>query len=62
MSGGGDYLAAAYLVFLALILIYVAIMAIRLSNLERDISDLDELATRRAPTSSEPPREEVPTS
>ena len=61
MSGGGDYLAAAYLVFLALILIYVVIMAIRLSNLERDISDLDELASRRVAPEA-PPREEVPTS
>lgn len=64
MSGGGDYLAAAYLVFLALVLIYVVIMAIRLSNLERDIADLDERLAQRAaaPSPEEPPREEVPTS
>jgi hypothetical protein len=38
------YVAAAYLVFLALVLIYVAIMAAKLSRLERDLQELDELA------------------
>ena len=47
MSGGEGYVAAAYLVFLALVLIYVAIMAVRLSRMERDIAELDELASRR---------------
>jgi uncharacterized membrane protein len=59
MSGGGDYLAAAYLVFLALVLIYVVIMAIRLSNLERDLAEIDDLAARRA--AAEPKDDEVPT-
>jgi hypothetical protein len=36
------YVAAAYLVFLALILIYVAIMAIRLSRTERDLVELNQ--------------------
>ena len=36
----GKYVAGAYVVFVALILIYVAIMAIRLSNNEREISEL----------------------
>ena len=40
------YVAAAYLVFLALVLIYVAIMAVKLTNLERDLRELDELADR----------------
>jgi hypothetical protein len=38
------YVAAAYLVFLALLLIYVAIMAAKLSRLERQLQELDELA------------------
>jgi hypothetical protein len=42
-----DYLAAAYLVFLALVLVYVAIMATRLGRLERDLAELNELAERR---------------
>ena len=40
------YVAAAYLVFLALVLIYVAIMAVRLSQMERDLAELNELADR----------------
>ena len=46
MSGNG-YVAAAYLVFLALVLIYVAIMAVRLSRVERELTELDELAAGR---------------
>jgi hypothetical protein len=38
------YVAAAYLVFLALLLIYVAIMAAKLSRLGRELQELDELA------------------
>ena len=48
LDDAGPYVAAAYLVFLALILIYVAIMATRLSRLERDLGELAELAERRA--------------
>ncbi len=43
----GSYVAAAYLVFLALVLIYVAIMATKLARLEREIGELAELAERR---------------
>jgi cytochrome c-type biogenesis protein CcmH/NrfG len=42
------YVAAAYLVFLALLLIYVAIMAFKLARFERDAGELNELADRRA--------------
>ena len=49
MSGGEGYVAAAYLVFLALVLIYVAIMAVRLTRMERDLAELDELASRPTP-------------
>ena len=47
MPDGEGYIAAAYLVFLALLLIYVAIMAIRLGRLERELAELNELAARR---------------
>jgi hypothetical protein len=47
MIDGDGYLAAAYLVFLALVLVYVVIMAIRLSRLERTLAELNELAARR---------------
>jgi hypothetical protein len=36
----GKYVAGAYVVLFVLILIYVAIMAIRLSRLERDLGEL----------------------
>jgi CcmD family protein len=41
-SAGGKYVAAAYVVFLALILVYVAIMATKLARIERELSDLSE--------------------
>jgi len=42
------YVAAAYLVFLALVLIYVVIMAAKLSRFERELSELNELADRNS--------------
>ena len=42
------YVAAAYLVFFALVLIYVVIMAAKLSRFERELTELDELADERA--------------
>ena len=47
----GKYVAAAYIVFVVLILVYVGIMALRLRRTERDLAALrEELAVReRAP-------------
>jgi hypothetical protein len=42
------YVAAAYLVFFALVLIYVVIMASKLSRFERELTELNEIADRRA--------------
>jgi hypothetical protein len=47
LDEAGKYVAAAYLVFLALLLIYVAIMAGRLGRLERDLTDLNADAAAR---------------
>ena len=47
LDDAGKYVAAAYLVFLALILVYVAIMAMKLGRIERDVSELTEIAERR---------------
>jgi hypothetical protein len=44
----GKYVAAAYIVLLAVILIYVAIMAIRLSRIERELGSLLELSARKS--------------
>jgi CcmD family protein len=52
------YVAAAYLVFFALVLIYVVIMATKLSRFERELSELEELVDAR---SEERERETVST-
>jgi hypothetical protein len=46
----GKYVAAAYIVLFVLVLIYVAIMAIRLSRIERDLGELlSELDEQQEP-------------
>jgi hypothetical protein len=39
-NSNDGYVAAAYIVFLALVLVYVAIMAIRLGKVEREVRKL----------------------
>jgi hypothetical protein len=46
LHSAGPYVAAAYIVFVALILLYVAIMAGKLSRIERELGELTELALR----------------
>jgi hypothetical protein len=43
----GEYVAAAYLVFLALLLVYFAIMAARLARVERELGELADAAEER---------------
>jgi hypothetical protein len=47
LDDAGPYVAAAYLVFLALILIYVSIMATKLGRIEREISEISRIVERR---------------
>lgn len=47
LDDAGPYVAAAYLVFLALVLVYVAIMAARLGRLESDVRDLERVLDDR---------------
>jgi hypothetical protein len=47
LDEAGKYVAAAYLVFLALVLIYVAIMAVRLATVQRELEELAELMEKR---------------
>ena len=47
LDEAGKYVAAAYLVFLGLVLLYVGIMATKLGRMERELSELSELAARR---------------
>ena len=47
---GDGYVAAAYLAFLFLVLSYLAIMAVKLGRIEREVVEISELvdAARRA--------------
>ena len=47
LDDAGPYVAAAYLVFVALILIYVSIMATKLGRIEREIGEISELVRER---------------
>jgi hypothetical protein len=44
---GGKYVAGAYIVFILLLLIYVAIMAMKLSRIEQGLTEVAELAEKR---------------
>jgi hypothetical protein len=50
----GKYVAGAYIVFLALVLIYVAIMASRLVRTERDLAELQRDVELRQARGSDP--------
>ncbi len=65
LGDAGPYVAAAYLVFLGLILVYLAIMSSKLSRIGREIADLDELVDERRrraelAAADEPPAPAVP--
>jgi hypothetical protein len=47
LDEAGKYVAAAYVVFLALILIYVAIMAAKLARIDRELAELANIAEAR---------------
>ena len=55
-SDNAGYVAAAYLVFFALVLVYFGIMATKLQRLERELVELNELADRKleGPAAREP--------
>jgi len=61
LDDAGPYVAAAYLVFLALILVYVAIMASKLARIQRDLTEISDLVARRdrRGEASEKPEEEA---
>ncbi len=48
LPDNSGYVAAAYLVFLALLLVYVSIMAIRLARVERELVELNADTEGRA--------------
>ena len=47
LDSAGPFVAGAYLVFLALVLVYVGIMASRLARIDRELSEVMELVERR---------------
>jgi CcmD family protein len=62
MSTEEKYVAAAYLVVFLVVLVYVLIMAAKLSRLGRDVGELTALARERRraepdPTEQPPPRQ-----
>ena len=42
LGEAGKYVAAAYLVFLVLTVLYVSIMASKLARVERELAEIDE--------------------
>jgi hypothetical protein len=59
LDDAGPYVAAAYLVFLALLLIYVAIMAGKLVRIARELGELTQLVERRRQARAEDAEEET---
>ena len=47
LDEAGKYVAGAYVVFLALIVVYVAIMAVKLQRIERELRELAGFAESR---------------
>jgi CRP-like cAMP-binding protein len=54
------YVIAAYIVFLAIVLIYVAIMAKRLRSTERDLAELKREVEQRRSADEEQQRDREP--
>ncbi len=52
LHSAGKYVAGAYIVFLALVLIYVTIMARRLSRTQRELRELRRESEARASASA----------
>ncbi len=60
LDEAGKYVAAAYVVFVALILAYVAIMAAKLERINRELGELTDLAEVRGAGAPVGARDEVP--
>jgi CcmD family protein len=49
LDEAGKYVAAAYLVFFTLVIVYVAIIAAKIARIERELERLHELVDKRRP-------------
>ena len=47
LASGGGYVAGAYLVFVAIVLLYVVIISAKVARIERELHVLNELAEKR---------------
>jgi len=56
VSGGGFYLGLAYVVVLALLLLYVGIIALKLGRLRRQLDEVRDEARDRDEAPAEPER------
>jgi hypothetical protein len=54
LDEAGKYVAGAYVVFVTLLLVYVAIMAVKIQRIDRELDELAELAEREAEAEGEP--------
>lgn len=59
LDEAGKYVAGAYVVFLILVLVYVAIMAAKLDRMRRELTDLADLAESKRAQAPAPERERV---
>jgi hypothetical protein len=63
LDEAGKYVAAAYVVFVLLLVVYIGIMAAKLSRISREIEEVAELAEKRAVPPQDAAREtETPVS
>lgn len=53
LDEAGKYVAAAYVVFFTLVVVYVAIMAAKISRIDREVSELLEIAEAEEQTARE---------
>jgi hypothetical protein len=60
LDEAGKYVAGAYVVFLALIVVYVAIMAAKLQRIERELRELANFAEQGSPGTPGREAEDVP--
>ncbi len=49
LEEAGKYVAGAYLVFVVLVVVYVAIIGAKVARLERELKTLGDLMEKRAP-------------
>jgi hypothetical protein len=59
VSSGERYVFAAYAVVLGTVLLYLVIISLKVSRLERELAELAQLARERAAERNEPAREEA---